>query len=191
MTIGPLTDKEFGSDFHVCLKEDFLQHDETNIFFDKERFSLFFSGRSALYSLLKYGIEKYNWRKVYFPDYYCHEVIEFVRSLSIEIAYYEFNPYLDSEKEVIEVDDHEGNVIVTVLFFGITTPRLNYSKKAALIEDVTHNILAFKESRADYCIASLRKQLPVPCGGFTYSPLNKPLPHVKYNGESGEMRCRN
>src|SRR4030095_16316422 len=54
-------------------------------------------------------------------------------------------------------------------------------KNAVVIEDLTHDILSYKDCKVDYCFASLRKQLPLPCGGFCYSPTKQELPEAEYN----------
>ncbi|WP_143754212.1 hypothetical protein [Chryseobacterium sp. 52] len=125
--------------------------------------NLFFSGRAAIYNLLKLGISKYGWKKVGFPSYYCHEVVEFCRELDIEIEYYPYNPVEDN---LIDWDDKEGTVLVTVNFFGIKKANTDSLKNAVIIEDVTHDLLSIGESSADYFFGSLRKQLPIGVGGF-------------------------
>jgi hypothetical protein len=187
MTTGINPEKEFGSDFHLCIDEQYVHPRIGNVFSDDKSFALFFSGRTAVYSLLKFGIEHYQWEKVYFPDYYCHEVVHFVRRLPVEIIYYQFNPFLDSEIEKIPFADHDKSVIVNVLFFGVRRLNLDHIENAVVVEDITHNILSFSVSKADYCFGSLRKQLPVPCGGFCYSPSGKTLPEPIHSLNSQEV----
>lgn len=182
-----MINKEYGSDFHLCLEDKFLQFEEDYIFSDNKGFSLFFSGRSALYSLLEFGINNSGWKNVYLPSYYCHEVVHFIRKLPIEIIYYAFNPFLDTDEKDIPVDDYLENVVINVSFFGLTKLNLNRYKNIAIIEDLSHNILAFKDSKADYCFGSLRKQLPLPCGGFCYSATKKSLPEAQHNLKAEEV----
>ncbi|PWN60610.1 hypothetical protein [Chryseobacterium oncorhynchi] len=150
--------KEFGSDFHYIYSEK-----KQSKFLAQSNLTLFFSGRVAIYNLLKFGISKYNWEKVGFPSYYCHEVIEFCKDLDIEVALYEYNPL---ESNSIIWEDKAGTVIVNVNFFGIKKIDLNFLKKTVVIEDVTHDLLSVGQSSADYYFASLRKQLPIGAGGF-------------------------
>ncbi len=107
--------------------------------------------------------------------------------MPIEITYYAFNPFLDTNEKEISVEDHTGNVVINVSFFGLSPLNLDKYKNIVVIEDLTHNILAFKDSKADYCFGSLRKQLPLPCGGFCYSPIKKNLPVATYNLKSDEI----
>src|SRR4030095_3034820 len=134
-----MSNKEFGSDFHLCLDDKFLQFKEKNIFCDNKAFSLFFSGCSAIYSLLKFGINKHGWKKVYFPSYYCHGVVGFVSKLKIEICYYEFNPFLDIVEKDISVKDVRENVIINVSFFGVNKLKLSKYKNVVVIDDLSHD----------------------------------------------------
>jgi len=158
--------KEYGSDFHYFFDDNLNK----SSLFAEDKFSLFFSGRVALFNLLKFGIEKYQWKKVGFPSYYCHEVVEFCNKLPIEIVYYKFNPLLTLES--IEWEDEENNVFINVDFFGIKKLDTSFIKKSVIIDDLTHNLLSFNKSKADYCFASLRKQIPLPVGGFCLSKKN-------------------
>ncbi len=53
--IGILINKEFGSDFHYFFEENVNKLS----LFSEDKFLFFFSGRVALFNLLKFGIEKY------------------------------------------------------------------------------------------------------------------------------------
>lgn len=171
-----MKNKEYGSDFYFTSDKKFLtKNSATNAFLGNE-FSLFFSGRVALYNLLKEGIQNRNWNKVYIPSFYCHEVVHFIRDLPLEINYYEFNPFLDADDKKFFWDDVETTVIVNVLYFGIMKLDLKLYKNIVQIEDITHAILEYKNSEADYCFGSLRKELPIPVGGFCFSPQNNDLP---------------
>lgn len=178
--------QEYGSDFHYLIGEDYLYDKQECLFYGSD-FSLFFSGRVALYNLLEQGISQYGWKSVYLPSFYCHEVTDFLKQLPIKTLYYEFNPFLDSEIKKIEVEDFNTNVIVNVNFFGIRKLDLTNYKSAIQIDDVTHSIVDFKTSQAHYCFGSLRKELPVPVGGFCFSPKKLPLPIGVPNAESEQI----
>ncbi|WP_336958346.1 hypothetical protein [Chryseobacterium contaminans] len=150
--------KEFGSDFHFIYSEK-----KQSKFLNQSNLTLFFSGRVAIYNLLKFGISKYGWKKVGFPSYYCHEVVTFCKDLDAEITLYEYNPLEDSE---ILWDDNPGSVIINVNFFGIKKANLAFLKNTIIIEDVTHDLLSCNRSSADYYFGSLRKQIPIGAGGF-------------------------
>lgn len=182
-----MKNKEYGSDFHLVTNQQFLLNNNQENLFTKNNFSLFFSGRVALYNLLNDGIKNNNWTKVYVPSFYCHEVIHFINNLPIEVIYYDFNPFLDSENKEFKFEDFQTNAVVNVFYFGIKKLNLDSYKNIIQIEDVTHNILESERSKADYCFGSLRKELPVPVGGFCSSPKNKSLPLGKNNFESEKV----
>lgn len=156
-----MKNKEYGSDFHYF--EGNHSSNGTSLF-DNEKLSLFFSGRVALFNLLSHGVQKYKWQKVGFPSYYCHEVVSFCKSLPIQIEYYHYNPF--SDVQTVEWEDDDKNVFINVDFFGVKKLNTSFLKKSIIIDDLTHNLLSIKESKADYCFGSLRKQLPVGVGGF-------------------------
>lgn len=182
---GKKMSKEYGSDFHFCTDKKFLLLENKNDKFLKNNFSYFFSGRSALFHILKQGIENENWSDVYFPSYYCHEVVEFVKNLPVKLHYYKFNPFLDNEK--IKIKDKKNIVIINVNFFGIVKIDFSNYIKAIIIDDLTHDILSYKHSNAHYCFASLRKELPCAVGGFCFSPKKKKLPKPEYNIQSEKI----
>jgi hypothetical protein len=178
-----MINSEYGSEFHYCQEKQWSLENTSNSIFYGNTISLFFSGRSALFSVLEQGIKNDGWEKVFFPSYYCHEVIHFIKELSIQVVYYDFNPFLDFETKRINIEDVESNVIVNVDFFGLKKLDVSSFQNAKIIDDQTHNILDLKNSKADYCFGSIRKELPIPMGGFCYSPKRYALPNAKYNSE--------
>ncbi len=156
-----MANKEYGSDFHYIERiEDY----PISTFFQKNDYKLYFSGRVALYNILKEGIEKYSWSRVGFPSYYCHEVVEFCAKLPIDIIYYSYNPF--DNNLVSDWSDTPSSVFIKVDFFGIQKLDTFFLTNSVVIEDLTHNLLAISDSTADYCFASLRKQLPMGIGGI-------------------------
>ncbi|WP_299675068.1 hypothetical protein [uncultured Tenacibaculum sp.] len=172
-----MINKEFGSDFHSCNKE-FILNKKQNFFFDNKDFSFFLSGRSALYALIKYGVENYGWTKVYIPSYYCQDVIESLSELNIEIVVFQSNPD-DLLLNYDFFEDNKTSVFINVNYFGVKKNNTEIFKKIVVVDDLTHCIQGVKESRSDYVFGSLRKQLPIPLGGFLYSPHKLKLPKGK------------
>lgn len=152
--------KEYGSDFHFFQTDEIKSKDSL---YTENSDSLFFSGRVALYNLLDYGIKNYGWKMVGFPSYYCHEVVDFCKSLSIEICYYQYNPF---QPKSFSWQDDDKHVFINVDFFGISMMNTNFLKKSIVIEDLSNNLLKLCNSSANYCFASLRKQLPIAAGGI-------------------------
>lgn len=162
-----IVNKEFGSDFHLCLEKKWLLKKEER-FFNSKKTSFFLSGRSALFALLESGIKEHGWEKVFIPSYYCYEVNKYIEELPIEIVAFQYNP-LVSSKEHINIEDKSTNAIINPDYFGLKKRTIEGYVNAFIIEDLTHNLLSVKKSKADYVFGSLRKELPLPLGGFLYS----------------------
>jgi hypothetical protein len=76
-------------------------------------------------------------------------------------------------------DARPGDVILTVDYFGLRPPvDIPERDGVELIADHTHDPTApaAVTSRADYCVASLRKTLPLSDGAALWSPLGHDLP---------------
>jgi len=185
-----MINKEYGSDFHYSLDTSIMTDGEQGSYFLSNHFSLHFSGRSALYAIIEKGIKSEGWQKLYLPSFYCHEVKHFLENLPITICYYEFNPFIDKENKDLEIADINTIVIVNVDFFGLIKLSLVNYKNAIILDDQTHNLLEVKKSTAAYCFGSLRKELPMPLGGFVFSPKNYPLPKYKHQTVSEEIALK-
>lgn len=171
--------KEFGSDFYytnqfplsknVLYLQDYIKHE----------YHLHYSGRTALYAVLEHGIENLGWKKLYIPEYFCHEVINYQKQLPIDIVTYKDGPYIKNfNSEIFDALDQIGNVIFIVNYFGVQSQKKVSMKNAYVIEDHTHNLISdwSKTSDAHFCIASLRKSMPIPTGGIYWSPKGLTLP---------------
>jgi len=89
---------------------------------------------------------------------------------------------MDDPREPIHAPNPgRGDALLIVNTFGLrprwTSPGYHAGE---VIEDHTHDPWSTwaKESRADYCVASLRKTLPIPDGGMLWSPVGLPLPEA-------------
>lgn len=178
MDIGKMRHKEYGSDFYFPIDSQWLLNQPTDSFFLSPEVSLFFSGRTALHSLLFHGITTLNWKEVYLPSYYCHEVYRYVKDLPIKFHYYPFNPSLDAVIDVTHIPNRVDCVLVIVSYFGMLPADTSQLDKCVIIEDTSHNLQLCKTSEAQYCFGSLRKELPVPVGGFCYSPKGLTIPNA-------------
>jgi hypothetical protein len=176
---------EYGSDFHFIESKEEATSSFQNIY---PHAKLYFSGRVALFQLIKHGIEKYGWRKVYLPNYYCHEVSRFITQLPIVLSYYDDGPYSDGNSNFLDIDQ-SGNAIVKVNYFGVGYSSQHYPLHAILIEDHTHDLISdwALNSKAHYCFASLRKSIPVPTGGAVWSPKGFSLPDDGSESLEGNM----
>jgi len=190
MDNGPMKHKEYGSDFNYPIDSRWYLNDSADTFFSSTEVSLFFSGRSALYHLLSHGIASFNWKEVYLPSYYCHEVYRFLEHLDIGVHYYNFNPLYDNIIDNDDIPDRPDCVLVNVSFFGMEPADTRDFDRSVIIDDISHNLVAYTMSNAHYCFASLRKELPVPVGGFCYSPKGHSLPKGKQNRKASILAER-
>lgn len=178
---------EYGSDFHFVDPTV-----ETNATVEEvyPNARLYFSGRSALFKLVKWGMEQHGWKKLYLPHYYCHEVTCFAHHLPIEVCFYNDGPYQTAEPDMSHIDK-EGNVYVKVNYFGFTGAPTFVPVRAFLIEDHTHDLISdwAQNSAAHYCFASLRKSLPVPAGGVVWSPRKLALPENAATTANGKTEA--
>lgn len=135
------------------------------------------SGRDAIRLLLTDGMAQRGWRRLWVPSYFCQEVVSSISSSGIEIRRYPDNPLrpIPAQPGALE----PGDVFFVVNYFGLRSrPRLPETPGVAVVEDHTHDPWshwAFNSS-ADYCVAALRKTLPIPDGAVLWSPRGAALP---------------
>lgn len=156
--------KEFGSDFHHIDTYDSRQKHLTDIYKDA---ILLADGRQCIVVLIR----QYGWKRVWVPDYFCYEVIDTIKEQTgIDVLFYEDNPLHEANVEKLPFE--KSDVLLRMNFFGIRGQRSNESIPCPVIEDHTHDPLGHwaLNSNADWCIASIRKSLPLPEGGMMWSP---------------------
>ena len=184
MDIGRMNHKEYGSEFYFPIAPQWCLDNAKDSSFLSQVIPLFFSGRAALHHLLVHGIKTRGWEDVYLPSYYCHEVYRFLIHLPIRVHYYPFNPLYDTKIASDDAPDSSNCVLVNVSFFGMDLADTTHFTETVVIEDISHNLQAIKTSGAQYCFGSLRKELPMPVGGFCFSPLGYSIPKGIQNHES-------
>lgn len=161
---------EFGSDFHR-IKNLIKGHSILNIIGEC---NLYTDGRQALEDILINNTTK----RVWLPSYYCHESVQGVRKLGIEVLFYPCTPLSDQDNAIKNLPLGYGDALVRMNYFGLQEkPRTPYGN-FIIIEDHSHNPISdwALDSDADWCFASLRKTLPIPDGGILWSPIRKALP---------------
>ena len=160
--------KEYGSDFHYL----HLIHSKhaTHLTDVYHGVVMLADGRQCIIELIR----QHGWKRLWMPEYFCYEVIEsIINCTGIDIAYYYDAPTLSNEDEAIEsLPFEEGDALLRMNFFGLRKHRSNRHIPIPVIEDHSHNLLSpwALHSDADWCIASLRKTLPIPEGGILWSP---------------------
>lgn len=176
---------EFGSEFHWIewLDEGASDHPWKSIG------NLWGTGRDALRALLNYGAKSRGWRRLWLPSYFCQEVVHSVSSTGVDILFYQDSPVTSKKHQIANnttlfSESKYGDVILSVNYFGLRSAssiNIVQSKGVEIVEDHTHDpwsSWAFN-STASYCIASLRKTLPIPDGGVLWSPLGFELPNQR------------
>ena len=156
--------KEFGSDFH------FLNNYEggTSIYKVYPEATFVANGRQAINLLIK----NYGWIRIWIPAYFCYEIIDSIKNTNIEVVLYDDYPFANDIELIKSLPYKKGDVLLRINFFGLRGYRSNKDLKVPVIEDHTHDLLGewTQQSDADWCIASLRKTLPIAEGGMIWSP---------------------
>lgn len=172
--------KEFGSDFHFIQPAEPAGAPLTEVFAGA---ALLADGRQCIVALIRQN----GWRRLWMPDYFCYEVIETIRKQTgIEILFYEDNPLAEGNVDALPF--LPGDVLLRMNYFGLRDFRSNVGIPVPVIEDHSHDLLGpwARNSDADWCIASIRKSLPVPEGGIIWSPKGHALPAIPSSSEENE-----
>lgn len=137
---------------------------------------LLFSGRDALRLMVAVGVKERGWRRLWIPDYFCQDVVAALVGAGVELRTYADDPLRDAP-DLPEA--RSGDAVLVVNYFGLRE-RIAFPRRdgVELIEDHTHDPESewARTSAADFCLASLRKTLPLPDGGVLWSPRGHALP---------------
>lgn len=164
---------ESGSEFH-WLQKDCCGLEPTV----PDRALLYSCGRTAMASLLDFGMKELGWKRLWIPTYYCPEVVDTITATNIKICVYPDNPF---DRAELPSMFESGDVVLVVNFFGLKNAseyEALFQAKVPIIEDHSHDPWSqwAQQSRADYVVVSLRKTLPIPDGGAIWSKTNAPVP---------------
>lgn len=161
---------EFGSDFHTI---EYLKGGRSLLEIYPQS-NLYASGRQALLDL---AIAR-GWKRLWVPSYFCEESLECVRRTGIELCSYPATPKLNPDKIPSLTDARENDGLLIVNYFGLFDVHHFADARCEIVEDHTHNLIGnwALNSSADWCIASLRKTLPIPDGGILWSSKKHQLP---------------
>lgn len=162
---------EIGSEFWLE-SEKIIYSKDTGWLEKYGNYQLTSSGRGAIYLLLEEINPKK--RKILLPSYICDSVISPFVHHGYQCAFYELNEDLSPSINSIMSHDDIG-VFLHMGYFGFPTNDnlkniiLNLkNRNTIIIEDVTHTL--FSETQTlldnDYYIASIRKWMGLPSGGF-------------------------
>lgn len=181
--------KEFGSDFHFIITNQ-GGVDTLSDFYSQV--NLYADGRQALIHLYR----TQGWERLWVPEYFCYDVIESLKEAGLDLRFYADYPGYRDDSKTLEGIQRNGyfkphDAVLRVNFFGTRSYRYTEELSvAAIVEDHTHDLIGgwAISSHADWCIASLRKTLPIPEGGVLWSPTGLPLPQQpKTSGENEKI----
>lgn len=163
--------KEFGSDFHyieTCRQEGRTVRD----CFPSAQF--YADGRQALIAIYKHQ----NWSRLWVPEYFCFDVLGSLIAGGVVIKYYNDYPGFDDAESIKDIPFADGDALLRVNYFGLRGHRTNTGLPVPVVEDHTHDLIGewAANSDADWCIASLRKSLPIAEGGILWSPKGHVMP---------------
>jgi hypothetical protein len=112
------------------------------------------------------------------PEYFCQHVAAALVHPRLELV-----PYLDhplrSEPELPAAQP--GDAVLVMDYFGLRGPCRHPERTGVdIVEDHSHDLSSdwAVGSTADFCVASLRKTLPLPDGGALWSPRGHRLPRM-------------
>lgn len=157
---------EFGSDFHYCDTGCASQGHLMDLYHDAV---LLADGRQCIVAL----IEQYGWNRIWMPAYFCYNIIEYLqKNTKTEVVLYTDYPGNDDEQAISNLTFRDGDVLFRMNYFGLRAFRNEKPVPIPVIEDHTHDLAGdwARNSDADWCIASLRKIIPIPEGGIVWSP---------------------
>ncbi len=176
--------KEFGSDFHYINCQQPTSHCLSD-FYSSANF--YADGRQALIHLY----HSQGWQRLWMPKYFCYDVIDSLQKAGLDIVFYaDYPDYKDDDKTIEAIRSHfrEGDAILRMNYFGLRSLRSSEKIMIPVVEDHTHDLIGgwALKSNADWCIASLRKSLPIPEGGMLWSPMGLKLPKTPLASEENE-----
>lgn len=156
--------KEFGSDFHYIECKTVTRN--LPDYFNEGL--LLATGRQCIIAL----IIQYQWKRMWFPSYFCQDVIKSIQlKTRIEVMFYNDHPLI-AQPNVSQLPFKAGDSILVVNYFGHRKIKTPSNIPVPVIEDHTHDLLGkwALNSEAEWCVASLRKTLPIAEGGLVWSP---------------------
>lgn len=167
--------KEFGSDFHYLNPQKAPNKTIRDFFPNAYYYAL---GRQALVDLYK----KMDWKRLWIPEYFCYEVISYMICKGVNLEFYQDYPLANDRDLFLTLPFKKGDALLRVNYYGLRSWRSNKGIPVPVVEDHTHDLIGnwATKSDADWCIASLRKSMPLAEGGILWSPKGMVL-HVGPN----------
>lgn len=153
----------------------------------------FFSGRSAIYSILDDILQTGKGRKALLPSFCCDSMIEPFLAHGMTVSFYDI---ILEDELIYSMPQDDADIILFLNYFGVDTRktkefgseiRKSYPS-AILIEDRTHSLFAESGSGyADYEFASIRKWTGFSDGGIVIKAPKKIRDCSKENRKYAEI----
>ena len=147
---------------------------------------LFYAGRYAIKYVILCILEHTKIDTIWLPNYYCPYVKNWLEQEFSTIKYYNIDPF-DADATIDWTLFSSSELVIANNYWGFKENKLPTGTRPLVIEDHSHGWLSEGciESKADFCIASLRKTLPIPLGGIAWKPTKGtcdiPLKPLKQN----------
>ena len=179
--------REYGSDFHYISGLQSAGNTLRDLYPDANYYA---DGRQALIHLY----QTQGWQRLWMPEYFCYDVIVSLKEAGLNLMLYRDYPGANDE-QTLDAIQQEGNILPTdailrVNYYGTRSFRSTEKLLvAAIVEDHTHDVIGDwpRHSTADWCIASLRKTVPIPEGGMLWSPKSLELPSAPEMSEENNQ----
>ncbi len=178
----------FGSFFHKTNLDE-LPDIPTRFLKD---YQLFYAGRYAMKYVFDMLIKNYDIGHIWLPQYYCPFVKEWLEKGFPNLKYYDIDPF-DPEAQVDYSQFSTNDVVLVNNYWGLKRNDIPTGKRPLIGEDHSHGWLSpgCLQSEADFCIASLRKTVPLPLGGIAWKPKKSKaalsLPQLSTSAENTGM----
>lgn len=158
----------YGSFFHKTAIDNIPKTDDSFL----GEHHLFYAGRYAMRFIFEAVLKEHEIKTIWLPSYYCPFVKDWLQHTFSQIAYYDIDPF--NPRANVNFSEYGTKDMVLVNnFWGLKSNTMPKGERPIIIEDHSHGWLTQGciESEADFCIASLRKTLPVPLGGIAWKPI--------------------
>ncbi|SEL71736.1 hypothetical protein SAMN04488008_1055 [Maribacter orientalis] len=159
----------YGSIFHKSDTAHISNISNTGFLGEHE---LFYAGRFAIKHVIYCILEHKAIEHIWLPEYYCPYVKNWLEQEFSAIKYYDIDPF-DADAQIDWSPFSSSDLVIANNFWGLKENVLPEGERPIVIEDHSHGWLSKGciESNADFCIASLRKTLPIPLGGIAWKPI--------------------
>lgn len=157
---------EYGSDFDACPYPV-----ASSAWHVPGGHRLYLCGRMAILHLVMYR----GYKRLWMPSYFCHGICRYLEANGVRLAFYPATP---ESAAIPAIPFEEGDALLRMNFFG----RFGFMERPPVpvdvVEDHSHDLDGAwaRSSDADWCVASLRKTIPIPDGGILWSPRAHRLP---------------